>query len=636
MYRILTLLLLLSLGTSVRAQTSEPSEKTISSKITTATVYLDGAQVNRTVKTTIPAGRTTLIFSGLTKDMDPASIQVKSERDDYMVLSVSHRLNFNELPAENPEADRIYEEMNALDARKEELLVEHRVLSEEEAILKLNRVVASPQSGLDAESLIAAVNFHRERLSVIRKTQLALSNQLADINEAKGLLQEKLSDIGLSRQTKATAEVVVVTQADRAITDDFTVSYLVPNARWTPHYDVRVADITQPVDLRYRAKVTQQSGEDWTNVRLKLSTGDPTANGVAPTLSTWRLYQNSRPPVWQPQGKRQVQTGAREVRGQIIDENGEGLIGATILVPGTSFGTVTDIDGFYSLEVPANTAQLQVSYVGYSSQLVSVNSNRVVMSANEEMLDEVVVTGYGDARAQLQGRASGVRAKKDRRRAQRAEAAAAPPPVVVQRRATTVNFDIEIPYTIPSDGKARDVEIKRYDLPATYTHLVVPKFSSDAFLTASVTDWEQYDLLSGPINLFFEGTYLGKSALDVSTTKDTLELSLGRDQNVIVERKETDDYRKRNFFGNKQTESRGYTITIRNKKAQVIDVIVLDQVPVSADEEIEVKVDAGDDFKLEEKTGILTWRTKIAPGKMNQTSFGYTVKYPRYKPVVLE
>jgi uncharacterized protein (TIGR02231 family) len=251
-------------------------------------------------------------------------------------------------------------------------------------------------------------------------------------------------------------------------------------------------------------------------------------------------------------------------------------------------------------------------------------------------LDEVVVTGYADARNQLAGSAPGVRAKKERQRAQRAEAAAAPPPVTVERRATTVNFDIELPYTIPSDGKARDVEIKRHDLPATYTHIAVPKFSPEAYLTAAVTDWEQYDLLSGPINLFFEGTYLGQSALDVSTTKDTLELSLGRDQNVVVERKATEDYRKRNFFGNKQSDSRGYTITVRNKKAQAINMIVLDQVPVSADEEIEVKVEAQGAFKLEEKTGILTWRTTIAPEQQAQTAFGYTVKYPRSKPVILE
>lgn len=620
------------LSTCVRAQNSDAPEKEISSTITTATVYLSGAQVSRTAKTTVPKGRNILVFGGLTKDMDPASIQINSANDAFTVLSVSHRLNFNELPDENPAADKIYDAMDALDRQKARLTVTFCITQEEEAILKLNRVVASPQTGLDAEDLIAAVNFHRERITFIKRRQAGIADSLTRIEEERRLLQEQLAETGLKRQTKATAEIVVVTQADRPVTDKFTLTYLVPNARWVPHYDVRVADISKPVDLRYRAKVYQQSGEDWTNVKLKLSTGDPSANGVAPTLPMWRLYQNSRPPVYNPTAKRQIQTGVSVVRGQIVDATGEALIGASVLVPGTTIGAVTDLDGYYDLEVPAGTRELIISYTGYRTKTVPANGARVVMNEDAAMLDEVVVTGYANKRRQKKD----VSIRGSRASVRREETAAAPPPVTVQRRATTVSFDIELPYTIPSDGKARDVEIRRYDLPATYTHLAVPKFSQDAYLTAAVTDWEQYDLLSGSINLFFEGTFLGVSALDVSTVNDTLELSLGRDPNVIVERKATEDYRKRNFFGGKVTDSRGYTITARNKKNLPVNLVVMDQVPVSADENIEVKIDRDNRFKLEATTGILTWRTTLAAGATDKTSFGYTVKYPKGQRVVLE
>ena len=630
MQRLLPLLLILLACTSVRAQ----KETAITSTISAVTVYLNGAQVSRTAKEAVPEGRSTLVFTGLTKDMDPSSIQIKSAKDDFIVLSVSHRLNFNEPPVENPAADKIFAALEVLDKRKARLTVSYRITQEEDAILKLNRVVASPQTGLDADDLIAAVNFHRERITAIKLRQLSITDSLTLIQGESLLLKEQLAELGLQRQTKATAEIVVVTQSDSQINDEFTLTYLVPNARWIPHYDARVANISQPVDLRYRAKVSQQTGEDWTNVRLKLSTGNPTANNIAPTLSVWRLFQNSRPPTFRPTPKRKVQNGLTRVQGQVVEQSGEALIGATILVPGTKIGTVTDIDGRYDFEVPTGTTQLVVSYTGYNTASVPANSTRAILKEGE-LLDEVVVTGFGNARKELQGRVAGMRAKKDRRR-QESDDAAAPPPVTVQRRATTVSFDIELPYTIPSDGKARDVEIRRYDLPASYTHLAVPKFSPDAYLTAAVTDWEQYDLLSGAVNLFFEGTFLGTSALDVSTFSDTLELSLGRDPNVLVERKATEDYRKRNLFGNKISESRGYTITARNKKKLPINLVVMDQVPVSADEEIDVKVEHERNFSLNEKTGILTWRTKIGPGKMNRTEFGYTVKYPNYKPVTLE
>jgi len=214
--------------------------------------------------------------------------------------------------------------------------------------------------------------------------------------------------------------------------------------------------------------------------------------------------------------------------------------------------------------------------------------------------------------------------------------APAPVPVNTERRPTTVVFDIELPYIIPADGKARDVEIKRHDLPATYSYLAVPKFSLTAFLKATVTVWGPYDLLNGEAQLFFEGTYLGTTTLDVRNTNDTLELSLGRDAGVLEERSETDEYRKRNFCGGRVTESRGYTISVRNKKEQPLKLTVLDQVPVSADEDVNVKLEIPVGISHEEKTGMLTWTLNLAPGTEQKVNFGYTVKSPRNRRILLE
>ncbi|WP_273445058.1 DUF4139 domain-containing protein [Neolewinella agarilytica] len=608
------------------------TEQFIASKITHATVFLEGAQVSRMAKVSAATGKNQLVFTGLTAEMDPKSIQIKADDEDLTVLSVSHRLKFNERPKENPEADNIYDQIDQLDEQKALLSTRYRILKEEEDILALNRVVASPQTGLDAQDLVEAVNFHRERITHIRLRQLAISRSLDSLKDQRALLQQQLAEAGKTEEVKTTAEVVVITQNKSATKSDFVITYLVPNARWVPHYDVRVADISQPVDLRYRARVSQNSGEDWAGVRLKLSTGDPSANAIAPTLPMWRLGYNNRPPVYRPGAKAQVQTGFRKLHGKVTDETGEPLIGVTILVPGTEIGTVTDFDGQYYLEAPASATQLQVSYLGFSQQLVNVSTGLMTtrLQAETELLDEVVVTGYGSNRAKKS------RGRRAARSAAPRAAPSAPVPVQTQRRATTVNFDIELPYDIPSDGKAREVEIKRHTLPATYTHYAVPKFSLDAFLTASVTDWEQYDLLSGDINLFFEGTYLGESRLNVETVADTLKLSLGRDPGVVIERKATEDYRKRNFFGNKKTDSRGYTISVRNKKDQPIQFTIKDQVPVSGNEDIEIKTDIPRVLRLDERTGILTAKLIVQPKGEHSMQFGYTVKYPNHQTVNLE
>ena len=92
-----------------------------------------------------------------------------------------------------------------------------------------------------------------------------------------------------------------------------------------------------------------------------------------------------------------VQQG-RTVTGKIIDDTGEPLIGVSVLVKGTTVGTITDFDGNYSLEVPSGKHILVISYIGYKTQDITVgksNQLNIKMEADTQALDEVVVVGYG-------------------------------------------------------------------------------------------------------------------------------------------------------------------------------------------------------------------------------------------------
>ncbi len=88
----------------------------------------------------------------------------------------------------------------------------------------------------------------------------------------------------------------------------------------------------------------------------------------------------------------------RTVTGSVTSaEDGEPVIGATVIVPGTNTGTVTDLDGKFSLNVPANAKQLTISYVGMASQTVNIRNNKVTvyLEADDKILDDVVVTAMG-------------------------------------------------------------------------------------------------------------------------------------------------------------------------------------------------------------------------------------------------
>ncbi|MBT8218801.1 MAG: carboxypeptidase-like regulatory domain-containing protein, partial [Bacteroidia bacterium] len=88
----------------------------------------------------------------------------------------------------------------------------------------------------------------------------------------------------------------------------------------------------------------------------------------------------------------------RTISGTVTDATtGEGLIGANVLVAGTDVGTSTDIDGSYTLDLPAGATQLEISYTGYATQTVDIGTQVVIDVALAEgsYLDEIVVTGYG-------------------------------------------------------------------------------------------------------------------------------------------------------------------------------------------------------------------------------------------------
>lgn len=206
----------------------------------------------------------------------------------------------------------------------------------------------------------------------------------------------------------------------------------------------------------------------------------------------------------------------------------------------------------------------------------------------------------------------------------------------VEQRTTTVEFVIETPFTIPSDGKAHTVGVATHSVPASYKHYATPKLDKDAFLYARTTGWEDLNLLPGEANVFFEGTYVGKSFLELDQPRDTLDISLGRDKGVVVERLRRKSTDQKAIVGGKRTVTIGWDLTVRNTKATSIDLEVRDQYPLSPQSEIEVKLEDKGGANVDDKKGYLTWTINLTARETRKLGFSYSVKHPRDMPVVLE
>jgi len=231
--------------------------------------------------------------------------------------------------------------------------------------------------------------------------------------------------------------------------------------------------------------------------------------------------------------------------------------------------------------------------------------------------------------------------EEDRKAVSEISAMAAAEPVTLDEYVSVDNsginttFDIDLPYTIPSDGQEHLVAIKSYELPATYRYYAVPKRDRDAFLQAQVTKWEDLDLLPAKTNIFYEGSYVGQGYIDVRNVKDTMNFSLGRDKKIVVRREMDKTLRSVKTIGTNVRETYAYTITVRNTRKESISLTVLDQLPISNDKDIVIEDTEYKDGTYDETSGSVKWIMNMKPNETQKVKIGYTIKYPRGKVVAM-
>jgi uncharacterized protein (TIGR02231 family) len=284
---MLWFLLLLSLRLSAQ------QVKTVDSRISHVTVFLNKAQIERVIKTRVEAGKTDLIVTGLTSQLDPQSIQVAG-KGNFVILGITHQQNYlSELNV--PASLRILKD--SLEYLQKQIALEQsqkEILNKEEQMLLSNQKIGGTNQNLTVAELKGMADFYRVRLSEIVTTRMKHDDKIKKINERVVKLQRQIQEQN-ELYARNTSEIVISISADAASAADLQVNYIVANAGWYPQYDLRAINTKSPVQLNYKANVYQSTGEEWKNVKLKLSTANPSEGGLKPELYTW--YLNFEEPV---------------------------------------------------------------------------------------------------------------------------------------------------------------------------------------------------------------------------------------------------------------------------------------------------------------------------------------------------
>jgi uncharacterized protein (TIGR02231 family) len=560
MNKIMTLVCSLVLGTFLLANEKE----LIKSTLNEATVYSQGAQLHHKASYTIKAGITEISIEGISSYIDPKSLQVKAT-GNVVIIDSKYTLFYPqpEVKANEGIPAKIVKEMAQLTDSLELLGFDLKEIQDEIAIYKAAQNIISMNGAVrgsgkvnDSINLLKqTVEYYTNKMNEINKKLLALEKKKKDKEKVQQRLQVRYDNLqNYQNQTYDAKKyapiprVVITLSAAEAASGKIAFSYLVSQAGWVPLYDIRSDSQTGKISLTYKAQVFQNSGIDWDNIKLNISTNNPYANKTKPELNPWYIDYYAY--------KRKMELEEISVRGARA-------------IPQAAF-----------------------------------NQGFMLDDATDKNLQEKPALGADQF-------------------------------TTVVHQLIAAEFKIDLPYSIKSNNEKNLVLIKNSDLNTTFKYYSVPKVDPGVYLVAQMTKLDELQLVPASANIFFDGSYIGETYLDPTSMDDTLNLSLGKDPNIVVKRTLLKQKSKDKVVQDKRERTFSYQIEVQNNKSSAIQLIIQDQVPMTTNNDITIELLEKDSARELPGNGILEWDYKLKPGENKKLEFSFKVKHPKDQQINL-
>jgi uncharacterized protein (TIGR02231 family) len=204
----------------------------------------------------------------------------------------------------------------------------------------------------------------------------------------------------------------------------------------------------------------------------------------------------------------------------------------------------------------------------------------------------------------------------------------------ISHEGVSTSFTLRQKETIPSSGELKKVPIKTASFTAETEHIAVPRFSDKAYLKATVVNHADFPLLRGKASIFLDGNFVSTAGIPLVLPQESFDLYIGADEGVKIKRelvqKFTDDA---GVMNKKRRISYEYKITLQNFHKTNQKLTILDQLPISQNEAIEVKLtDSTPPPQYQpddQQRGFLRWVLDLKPTQKQEIDFKYQVKYPQ-------
>lgn len=596
--------LIASLLVCVYSSYAGDEKNTATSNLKSVTVYRNGAEMIHTATANLPKGSSELLVEGISNSIDINSLQINCP-STVTILGVefSNQYMVNEMVT--PAMKKIQDSLEIIKDNIQKIDINIATTEDLLSVLKSNKDIKGTQTGLSVAELIKLMDYYKLKSAELQNDLSALKVKKAKQSELINKLNLQYKEEQL-KNTMSAGRVILQLSAALNVSSEFTISYLTPNAYWTPYYDLKVESIKSPINIIYKAKISQTTGIDWKKVKLSLSTSTPSQYGAAPLLRSWFLsYINPVSRMNRQLAQNSIQSFDKKEKSIELNEALAGAVSSVKIRGNGSMGA----DPVYIVNgaemSPSDYSRLDPSSIKTVDILKDANAtaiygtraaNGAVVVTLKDGLDDYVNVAEGEL---------------------------------------DITYDIDLPYDVPTNGKQQIATLKEATMPSVYKYYAVPKLDKESYLLAEISDWEKMNLLPGEANIIFEGTYVGKSFIDPASTNDTLNLTMGKDKRVIVKREKMVDFSSVKFLGSNKLQTMTYELTVKNNKKDAVNFILKDQYPISTNKEIEVELLDDGGAMINKEIGVLTWKLQLAPGESKKVRFSYSVKYPKGKTLNL-
>lgn len=524
--------------------------KVVETDVIAVSVYTTQALVTRRGVVELSGQERELIVSQLPVTLETDSVRVSGKGNVavrllgvnveriYTTESVVARISQLNQQIEQLEAQKrqFQAQMDAL-ALQTRFIEGLREKTEEQFSISLARKSATLSETLDL------VNFLGSQYTEYAIATEDYKNQQRELDKQLEVLYASLKQVE-SPQPQESFNITVGIQAEDVGEFELEVSYVVNSASWKPLYDIRVDSKAKSVNLGYLAQIIQNTGEDWTNVNLTLSTAKPGSGTLPPKPQPW--YIDILQPAANPKRVRMFAAAPMPLASQTRDINFE--------------------EDDYSEEI-------------------------------EELEEKIVAADVITAE--------------------------------VYREGNVVTFNLDGSGNIPSDGAPHKTTIFQDDYPCDFSYIVMPRLVSFAYLQAKVKNIaNSATLLAGTANIFRDNIFVGTSELGNIVPGEEFKLNLGIDEGLKIERDLVEREVDKKFIGKFRKITYAYRLQITNLLDIEANLELIEQLPVSRNEQIKVRLNRTKPQIQSGEMGTLQWNLTLAPQDKQEIYYQFTVEHP--------